>query len=205
MPIPCLQIRVDFISSGTGLVVGARGRTAKVPADAGVEIGWWNDPASRHPKVVPPTPTEEAPMRGAASSSIGREAGRGLLTLANLITAAAPVAADWNDSHIFNNRWPAHARFHGVVALTMTSTLATLNLWSLWSGSTDRRTSRLFAAAVPVGYWAPFFVAPLVRGTGVDDPPHPIPRVAGVPTSLLGAAATTLTAVAGWLLDRRSR
>jgi hypothetical protein len=139
-----------------------------------------------------------------ASRAVGREAGRGLLTLANLITAVAPVAADWNDSHIFNQRWPSHARFHGVVTLAMTSSLAGLNLWSLWSDSTDRRTSRLFAAAVPVGYWAPFFVAPLVRGTGVDDPPHPIPRVAGVPTSLLGAAATTLTAVAGWLLDRRA-
>ena len=51
---------------------------------------------------------------------------------------------------------------------------------------------------------APFWVAPLVRGAGVDDPPHPIPRVAGVPTSLLGAAATSITAVAGWLLDRRA-
>ncbi len=138
------------------------------------------------------------------SSPVGREAGRGLLTLANVITAVAPVAADWNDSHIFNQRWPSHARFHGVVALTMTSTLASLNLWSLWSDSTDRRTSRLFAAAVPVGYWAPFLVAPLVRGVEVDDPPHPIPRVAGIPTSLLGAAATTLTAVACWLLDRRT-
>jgi hypothetical protein len=143
-------------------------------------------------------------MMGAASRTVGREAGRGLLTLANLITAAAPVAADWNDSHIFNQRWPSHARFHGVVALATTSSLAGLNLWSLWSDSTDRRTSRLLAAAVPVGYWAPFWVAPLVRGTGVDDPPHPIPRVAGVPTRLLGAAATTLTAVAGWLLDRRA-
>jgi hypothetical protein len=143
-------------------------------------------------------------MMGAASATVGREAGRGLLTLANLITAVAPVAADWNDSHIFNQRWPSHARFHGVVALAMTSSLAGLNLWSLWSPSTDRRTSRLFAAAVPVGYWAPFLVAPLVPGTGVDDPPHPIPRVAGVPTSLLGAAATSLTAVAGWLLDRRA-
>jgi uncharacterized protein DUF6640 len=142
-------------------------------------------------------------MMGVASRAVGREAGRGLLTLANLITALAPVAADWNDSHIFNERWPSHARFHGVVALTMTSSLAGLNLWSLWS-ATDRHTSRLFAAAIPVCYWAPFLVAPLVRGTGVDDPPHPVPRVAGVPTSLLGAAATTLTAVAGWLLDRRA-
>jgi hypothetical protein len=143
-------------------------------------------------------------MMAVTSSPVGDEAGRGLLTLANVITAVAPVAADWNDSHIFNQRWPSHARFHGVVALTMTSTLASLNLWSLWSDSSDRRTSRLFGAAIPVGYWAPFLVAPLVRGTGVDDPPHPIPRIAGVPTSLLGAAATTLTAVAGWILDRRT-
>ena len=144
-------------------------------------------------------------MPEAASSPVGRQAGRGLLTLANLITAAAPVRADWNDSHVFNQRWPSHARFHAVVALTMTSALASLNLWSLWSGSTDRRTGRLFAAAVPVGYWAPFFLAPLVRGTGLDDPPHRVPRIAGVPISLLGAGATTLTAVAGWVLDRRSR
>jgi hypothetical protein len=166
-------------------------------------IGWcasiWRQRrASRRP------PDEEA-MMGVASSRVGREAGRGMLTLANVITAVVPVAADWNDSHIFNERWPSHARFHGVVALTMTSTLAGLNLWSLWSASSDRRTSRLFAAAVPVGYWAPFFVALGVRGTGVEDPPHPVPRVAGMPTSLLGAAATSLMAVAGWLLDRRTR
>jgi hypothetical protein len=36
----------------------------------------------------------------------------------------------------------------------MSSTLAGLNLWSLWSDYTDRRTSRLFAAAIPVAYWA---------------------------------------------------
>ena len=34
----------------------------------------------------------------------GRVLGRSLLTLANVITAA--LAADWNDSHIFNERWP---------------------------------------------------------------------------------------------------
>jgi len=129
--------------------------------------------------------------------------GRGLLTLANMITLAAPVAADWNDSHIFNERWPAHARFHGVTALAMTTTLSSLSIWSLWSGA-DRSTARFFAAAVPVAYWAPFFAAPLVPGTAVEDPPHPVPRVAGVPTSLLGAAATTATAVAGWLIDRRA-
>ena len=130
--------------------------------------------------------------------------GRGLLTLANMITLAAPVAADWNDSHIFNERWPAHARFHGVTALAMTTTLSSASIWSVWSGASDQAAARFFAAAVPVAYWAPFFLAPLVPGTAVDDPPHPVQRVAGVPVSLLGAGATVTTAAVGWLIDRRS-
>ena len=133
-----------------------------------------------------------------------RVLGRGLLALANVITVAAPVAADWNDSHIFNSRWPGHARFHGVTALTMATTLSALNVWSVCSGRHDRDTVRFFAAAVPVAYWAPFFVAPLVPGTAVDDPPHQVRRIAGAPVSLLGAAATTATAAAGWFIDRRS-
>jgi Family of unknown function (DUF6640) len=99
-------------------------------------------------------------MTGAASRVMSREVGRGLLTLANLITVAAPVAADWNGSHIFNQRWPSHARFHGVVALAMTCSLAGLNLWSLWSDATDgkpaacsRRPSR--SATGPRSLWRP--------------------------------------------------
>jgi hypothetical protein len=134
----------------------------------------------------------------------GRLLGRSLLTLANAITAAVPLAADWNDSHIFNEHWPTHARFHGVTALAMSTTLSSANIWSLWSGDGGQARSRFFAAAVPVAYWAPFFLAPLVPGTAVDDPPHPVQRVAGVPISLLGAAATTATAAAGWFIDRRS-
>jgi uncharacterized protein DUF6640 len=134
-----------------------------------------------------------------------RMAGRSLLTLANVITVVAPLAADWNDSHIFNERWPAHARFHGVTALAMATSLSAANIWSIWSGTGDRASARFFAAAVPVAYWVPFFAAPLVPGTAVDDPPHPVQRVAGVPISLLGAAATVTTAAAGWFLDRRLR
>ena len=143
-------------------------------------------------------------MNQARPGQGSRVLGRSLLTLANVITAVAPVAADWNDSHVFNERWPGHARFHGVTALTMTTALSSANIWSLWSGDGDQARAGFFAAAVPVAYWAPFFLAPLVPGTTVDDPPHPVGRVAGVPVSLLGAAATTATAAAGWFIDRRS-
>ncbi len=125
--------------------------------------------------------------------------GRSLLTLANAITVVAPLAADWNDSHIFNHRWPGHARFHGVTSLAMAVSLSSANIWSVWSGDGNQATARFFAAAVPVAYWAPFFVAPLVPGTAVDDPPHPVGRLAGVPVSLLGAAATIATAAAGYI------
>jgi hypothetical protein len=143
-------------------------------------------------------------MDQAFSGHRSRVLGRSLLTLANVITAVAPVAADWNDSHIFNERWPGHARFHGVTALTMTTALSSANIWWRWFGDGDQATAGFFAAAVPVAYWAPFFLAPLVPGTTVDDPPHPVGRLAGVPVSLLGAAATTVTAAAGWFIDRRS-
>ncbi len=133
-----------------------------------------------------------------------RRLGRNLLTLANMITAVAPVVADWNDSHVFNERWPSHARFHGVNELAMTMTLSSLNIWSVWRGTSDQATARFFAAAVPVAYWAPFFPTLLVPGTAVDNPPHRVRRLAGVPASLLGAAAISATAVAGWFIDRRA-
>jgi hypothetical protein len=136
---------------------------------------------------------------------VPRNAGRWLLTLADLITVLAPVAADWNDSHIHNEAWPSHARFHGVVALGMAIALSVFSIWRLWTPSHDVRAGRAVAAAVPIAYWAPFFVATGVPGTGVEDAPHLVPRVAGVPSNLLGAAATTLTAAAGWLLDRHLR
>ena len=68
----------------------------------------------------------------------GRRLGRSLLTVANVITAVAPVAADWNDSHIFNKRWPGHARFHGVTALAMAVTLSSANIWLVWADDGDR-------------------------------------------------------------------
>ena len=67
-------------------------------------------------------------MSQALTGQGGRVLGRSLLTLANAITTAAPLAADWNDSHIFNEQWPAHARFHGVTALAMSATLSSANI-----------------------------------------------------------------------------
>src|SRR6202042_1889177 len=80
----------------------------------------------------PPCRLETRMTRRAPAPDYRRLLGRSLLTLANVITVAAPIAADWNDSHIFNDHWPAHARFHGVTALAMATSLSTANVWSVW-------------------------------------------------------------------------
>jgi hypothetical protein len=134
-----------------------------------------------------------------------RNSGRALLTAADVGTIIGPLAADWNDSHLFNPRWPSHARFHGIVALGTATALSAYGVWRLWAPSRDQGTGRDMAAAVPLAYWGSFFPAALVKGSGVEDPPHLLPRVAGLPLNM--AVATTISAVTlgGWLLDRRLR
>jgi hypothetical protein len=74
-------------------------------------------------------------------------------------------------------------------------------LWLLW-----RRTPEPGAvAAIPISYWGSFFAATLVPGTGVEDPSHPVPRVAGIPANMVAATVGVLTAGLGWYLDRRQR
>ena len=136
---------------------------------------------------------------------IARNSGRALLTVANVSTVVGPVRADWNESHIFNERWPSHARFHGVVSLGTATALSAFALLQLWAGSSDRTGGRHVAAAVPLAYWGSFFPAALVKGTGLDDPPHRVGHIAGLPANLFFAVATSLLAVGGWVLDRRVR
>jgi peptidoglycan/LPS O-acetylase OafA/YrhL len=39
-------------------------------------------------------------------------AGRILLTLVALTTAVGGYIADWNETHVYNPKWPPHAKFH---------------------------------------------------------------------------------------------
>jgi Family of unknown function (DUF6640) len=131
--------------------------------------------------------------------------GKLLISLAAILTAVIPYLADWNDSHLFSPQWSPHARFHGVVSVGMTTILSSVALWLLWRRSPDEDTAVTVAAAIPVAYWGPFFLAPLVPGTAVEDPGHRLVRIAGVPSNLMGAGATILTAGLGWFLDRQLR
>lgn len=138
-----------------------------------------------------------------AAVGLRRRAGRILLTAAGLGTIVGPLSADLNRSHVFNERWPSHARFHGVVGVVTPAALGAFGLWRLWAPSGDRGAGgRDLAAAVPIAYWGSFLPAALVPGTGLDDPPHPVGRIIGVPGNVFWASVLTTLAGVGWLLDR---
>src|SRR5439155_20776655 len=69
----------------------------------------------------------------------------------------------------------------------------------------DRGAGRDIAAAVPLAYWGSFFPAALVEGTRVEDPPHLLARVVGIPINMVIAATISALTLGGWLLDRRLR
>jgi hypothetical protein len=129
--------------------------------------------------------------------------GRLVLSAVNAFGVVGPYRFDWNDSHIFSPQWSPHARFHGVVSVVMTSTLASAVLWQLWRpGRQAGDGASTFAMLIPLAYWGPFFVAPFVPGAGVEDPGHRLVRVVGVPGNLLGAAAALAATGLSWYLDR---
>src|SRR5260370_39619805 len=134
-----------------------------------------------------------------------RNIGKMLISLAAILTTVVPFLADWNDSHLFSPQWSPHARFHGAVSLGMTTILSSVALWLLWRRSPDQDAPVTVAAAIPMAYWGPFFLAPFVPGTAIEDPGHRLGRIVGGPSNLIGAGATFITAGLGWYLDRRWR
>jgi len=45
--------------------------------------------------------------------------GRSLLTIVGLFTSTACYVADFNETHVYNPTWPAHAKFHNGQTMSM--------------------------------------------------------------------------------------
>lgn len=80
---------------------------------------------------------------------------RSLFTFNGIAFAIGGFIADWNDSHIFNPRWPPHAKFHDGQTLAFGVLLALATIFFAWRQAGDRRTN-ILAAAITGGvlYWA---------------------------------------------------
>ncbi len=113
--------------------------------------------------------------------------------------------ADYNATHIFNPRWPPHAKFHGAHTLLTSIMLGGLTAFFAWRPTSDRRTLVLTTSAVASTYFVTQGLAILYPGTAFFDPKFDTPDgyVAGLPAQVpIDVAFLAVTALAAWLALR---
>jgi hypothetical protein len=75
-------------------------------------------------------------------------AGRVCLTLNAVFTGIAPFIADWSHTHIFNPRWPPHAKFHAGQTMSMGALLGLATLYYTWRSDLRPGTDSIKTAAI---------------------------------------------------------
>lgn len=124
--------------------------------------------------------------------------GRWLVTLVALVTLGGAYVADWNVTHIFNPRWPPHAKFHNAQTMLFGSLLGALSLWFLWGQRGEARATFRLGALFAGLYWVAQAGAILFPGTALVDPEYRHPGQ--LPGQLiLDALLGSLLALGYWL------
>ena len=96
---------------------------------------------------------------------------KGVITLIALFTAISPYLADFNDSHVYNQYWPGHARFHNGQTMTLGLLSGLTALYFLWirTASTALENLRM-ACLFSAFYWMSMLPAILYPGATFSDP-----------------------------------
>jgi hypothetical protein len=136
-----------------------------------------------------------------------------ILTGAAVGTIVGTGQADINSTHILNDKWTPHARFHNAAGWGTVTGAQLLALWLLWrpgqraegQPSADRNLAVTTAALLPAIAWLPFFGALAVPGTAVEDEPGHLARIAGMPINMVAATLVPAISALGYALHRRGQ
>ena len=145
-------------------------------------------------------------MEAAFSTAPAPRASRWLLRLVALQTLVSPFVADWNVTHIYNPRWPPHAKFHN--AQTMLLGVA-LGLGTLWFSARPaatapaRRVQLQAAALLAATYWLSQAFSGTFPGSAFIDPEFgPLPYVLGLPVQVFVDVVTLSIVALAYYLGR---
>ncbi|KAK4245742.1 hypothetical protein C7999DRAFT_42760 [Corynascus novoguineensis] len=123
----------------------------------------------------------------------------------------APLA-DYNHTHIFNPRWPPHAKFHCAQTINLSVTLGLATLYYTWRSSflpksvpppiarereQDSLRTALFTGTI---YWIAGLASILYPGTAWVDPEF---DPSGLPPQVPIFVGFGSAALLGWMLDRQ--
>jgi len=100
-------------------------------------------------------------------------ASRLMFTLSAIGVTVGAHVADLSPSHMFNDRWPAHAKFHTGQTLSMAVVLALLTIFFAWRRTSDRRGAIYATAGFAAAYWVTQAAAIAYPNTAFYDPEFP--------------------------------
>jgi hypothetical protein len=135
------------------------------------------------------------------SSSLGRK----ILFGINVVTALNGLVADWNRTHLFNRRWPPHAKFHDGMTLSLGLLLGGVGLCALLRRRDARSENEDLAALSPALFFAAMLSARAYPGAGSIETEFPDywPKIGRFSFNEVPfAAAMLLATAAGWRLAR---
>jgi len=130
-----------------------------------------------------------------------------LFTLSAIGLTVGAHVADLSPSHLFNDRWPPHAKFHTGQTLSMSVLLSLLTIFFAWRKTADRREAVLATAGFAATYWVTQATAILYPNTGFFDPEFVTPDSfrLGLPTqAYFDIGFLSLITLASWLAIRKS-
>jgi hypothetical protein len=127
---------------------------------------------------------------------------RVIFTALGLFLPIGSHLADYNETHIFNPRWPPHAKFHGGQTLMFSILLGAISIFFAWRKSTDRFNAVVATASFAALYWVAQAGAILYPGAAATDPETVTPwsYVLGLPLqSYIEILCLALIGLAAWL------
>lgn len=107
-----------------------------------------------------------------ANTAISASAGA-MFIFANLFVTLGSFAADFNETHVYNPKWPPHARFHNGQTMNLSLLLSSLSLFMVFrpaASAVQRRDSIWLATMVGSLYCLAGLGAILYPGTAWADP-----------------------------------
>ncbi len=96
-----------------------------------------------------------------------------IIAFVALFTIVSPFIADWNITHIYNPRWPPHAKFHNAQTMCLGLLLGICSLYFLFRKAYSYDINKIHvnvAILFAILYWIAQSLALLFPGTALVDP-----------------------------------
>jgi hypothetical protein len=117
------------------------------------------------------------------------------ITIVAVLTSFLAYVFDWNETHVFNPKWPPHAKFHNAQTLMLGPLLGAVSLWLLWHKH-DLHSAVLTSSL----YWIAQLGSSAFPGTALIDPEFKDRKGSRAPVQPLLASILLAFLVTAWIV-----